>query len=992
MVAQTYESLYRAFKACVQAGGGEACQEQADELLAYAKEEQRWEVYATHFISRGVYIRKKALKAVEQELILEVEQLAEDSIRILVQAIAYEQLLLLAYQRQKFKLAVQFGLNALEVLEQAPPSPSHYQRQEQISHNLSNIYLWSLGQNNKALDYAKQSLDYAELAYGREHERTVHATGNLAVVYNVMGARRDALDYYKRSIAIAEKLEETPNLIIAKSRLYQNVATLEEQNLLTYLEEALELLKKIEAWGEVANILGRIGTHSIAIGDFDAAKAYFEESLELIKQHSDQGIILNTKSQIYQGYAAIALAQKQLDLAKSYYNKALAIYQEAYPDGRIHFIASIYNSMGDSWKAVDLSESIRYYQQAIVANTPSLSLEALEKSPENCLQQSIFNYGSMITALNGYAATLYARFQEHGNLQDLETALTAINTLVEIGYQNMERLTTPQDQLSLLESLYENFALGISIAHELYQKTNNASYMETAFKFCESNKSYILQQSLNHGQALKNSQVPEEMIQREYQIKVKLSQLEQERLYSTKDSLSMEMLTEEIFKQKEALKDLYRQLKQDYSRYYQLAYQNERPRISEITQYLDPQEALLEYFMTQEALFLFYIPQEGQAAFFRIELDNDFDQQIRRFHLSLSDFDFLKREESELLKDYSQQAYKLYKRLIPSAIDLSKHPQLRIVADAQLNYIPFGALIRQEAGAKTENFAELDYLSRHHAISYVYSSSLLQELSENKTGELKQHILGIAAAYNQEQVASDAKQASRLRRLRKYLQELPAAREEVAFLQASFNGDYYFDQAANEALFKDKAASYAIIHLAMHGILNEANPSNSALVFSEDGTAAEDDFLHVYELMQMDLQADLVVLSACETGFGKFEQGEGVMSLARAFMYTGSKSLLMSLWQVNDQATAALMQSFYQNLAKGQNKAVALQRARIDYLQQAQGLSAHPAFWSAFIQLGDTAPIQIQKQSMGFYHYIFLSAMILILLIPILLLVRKKFF
>lgn len=130
----------------------------------------------------------------------------------------------------------------------------------------------------------------------------------------------------------------------------------------------------------------------------------------------------------------------------------------------------------------------------------------------------------------------------------------------------------------------------------------------------------------------------------------------------------------------------------------------------------------------------------------------------------------------------------------------------------------------------------------------------------------------------------------------------------------------------------------------MHGVLDKEEPLLSSLAFTEIGDSLEDNFCRVYEISQMDINAQLVVLSACETGFGKFEQGEGVMSLARSFMYAGVPSLVVSLWQINDLSTAIIMQHFYGGLAKGLNKSLALKDTKQKYLAGTKGLASHPIF------------------------------------------------
>ena len=197
------------------------------------------------------------------------------------------------------------------------------------------------------------------------------------------------------------------------------------------------------------------------------------------------------------------------------------------------------------------------------------------------------------------------------------------------------------------------------------------------------------------------------------------------------------------------------------------------------------------------------------------------------------------------------------------------------------------------------------------------------------------------------------------RSLRNYLQPLPAARAEVLALQESYKGYFAFDSLASEKMVKQLAPDYAIIHLAMHGLLDAKRPMLSALAFTEDGDSLESNFWQAHEISKMNLNADLVVLSPGETGYGRFEQGNGIASLARAFMYAGVPAMVVSLWEVNDASTSRLMQSFYQNLAKGMPKDEALRQAKLDYITSVGNLAAHPAFWSPFILIGNTRTITV---------------------------------
>jgi CHAT domain-containing protein len=182
--------------------------------------------------------------------------------------------------------------------------------------------------------------------------------------------------------------------------------------------------------------------------------------------------------------------------------------------------------------------------------------------------------------------------------------------------------------------------------------------------------------------------------------------------------------------------------------------------------------------------------------------------------------------------------------------------------------------------------------------------------------------------------------------------------QEVESIGQHLSGVGYTQQAAVERRFKEEVSQYRIVHLAMHALIDDQNPMDSRLVFSQDtADIQEDGYLNAYELYDMEIPAELVVLSACETGYGKLERGEGIMSLARAFAYAGCPSIVMSHWLVDDKASAQLMDYFYRYLSEGLPKDEALRQAKQAYLETASVQKTHPFFWANFVLVGDTAPI-----------------------------------
>ncbi len=317
---------------------------------------------------------------------------------------------------------------------------------------------------------------------------------------------------------------------------------------------------------------------------------------------------------------------------------------------------------------------------------------------------------------------------------------------------------------------------------------------------------------------------------------------------------------------------------------------------------------------------------------------------------------------------FIKDAYWCYQNLVvPLMGSHTNINQLIIIADHKLGHLPFELFLTKDASNEGVIFHKLPYLIHQYNISYNYSAALWLESQIHQNTPANNKILAMAASYDKGDTGQYNLRLPAHNRIRNKLYPLPAAQNEVKRLSKIYKGYFGFDTLASEGQFKEMAPQFGIIHLAMHGQLNPEFPMLSSLVFTENGDRHENNLLQAYEISNLELQADLVVLSACESGYGKFEHGNGTASLARAFMYAGVPSLIVSLWQVDDLATSKIMSVFYEQLSQGKNKAEALRQAKLSYLENARGIKAHPAYWSPFIQLGNAAPTNIEKRSNFWY-------------------------
>jgi CHAT domain-containing protein len=307
------------------------------------------------------------------------------------------------------------------------------------------------------------------------------------------------------------------------------------------------------------------------------------------------------------------------------------------------------------------------------------------------------------------------------------------------------------------------------------------------------------------------------------------------------------------------------------------------------------------------------------------------------------------------LSEAKAQAEKLFSSLLGGlAEQLEGQRKLIVVPDGLLHYLPFEALMHN---AK--------YLVEEHEISYVPSASMLSlwELPSESEFTDKMQLLAFGdpvfgpdsgpAVYQFKNARRVARQMERTRMFR--LPPLPRTHDEVehiaGFFQPGTTRVYLGEQSTEDALKREPLRRYRRLHFATHSLIDEATPSRSAVVLALDDDPAEDGFLEVSEISELDLDCDLVVLSACQTGRGQLRSGEGIVGLTRAFLYAGARLVVVSLWSVSDLSTGQLMKNFYQHLAAHSGNAAALRLAKLEMLRGVAD-KRHPYYWAPFVAVG----------------------------------------
>ncbi|MCX7987742.1 MAG: CHAT domain-containing protein, partial [Bacteroidales bacterium] len=423
--------------------------------------------------------------------------------------------------------------------------------------------------------------------------------------------------------------------------------------------------------------------------------------------------------------------------------------------------------------------------------------------------------------------------------------------------------------------------------------------------------------------------------------------------------------------------EIEQNLESQYPLYRELKYQHRKIfTIKELQYKLAEKENLLSYHWLDNMLYLFLINKQTSKLI--IINDSSLSRKIEQFRNILTHPSL----DENFTKDFFQYitlSYHLFHKLFAPAKPYLQGNNIIIIPDRQLHYIPFEAFISDTIiKNNVPDYGMLSYLIYHYNIRYSYSVHLF-DFQQNNVSPVAKGVLAFAPTY-QNQGKETAKNRTAI--YRSQLAPLPGALEEATNITKIIGGHAFKGRNATEAIFRDKTKHGYILHLAMHTLVDDENPIFSKLAFYSGEDSMNDGFLNAYEIYGLRFSTPLVVLSACNTGYGKMMKGEGIYSLARGFIYGGCPALVFTLWQISDKPSKNLMEFFYHHVKRGENIEFALRNAKIQYIVSSNSSMAHPYYWAAFCLSGKNNPIQFFK---GYHQFIWIGSIITIALFVILL-------
>ena len=820
------------------------------------------------------------------------------------------------------------------------------------------------GRDTQAVEPLQTSLQLLQTAPDDLREKLLLV--QLGNVYRRLGNYAEAAQVLDRAIALARasgdlRGEESALAQLASVHYRQN-------NFLQALDSwrrALEVSKaitqrktKIETYPQ--RHLGGIGDVYYRLGDLATAEQTYRESLALSVAAKD---LLN-QSSVLNGLGDVYIEQGKLSQAIIIQEQALALGEKNanLPNqlGALNSLSVLYRQIGDAQKAME------YVQRALRLlegrRNPLWEAESL-----NNLGSLHLKLGEFTRAKSAYQKALAVNpatapniiWRAHSGLGDacaqsgeFDEASEHYQKAIETIETVRARLGGEEEKAGFFQDKVEVYKKQIALQLDPRFKDPNSQNAAEAFHFAERARARAFLDLLAEARLEVEQTAAPDLAKQQKELQQRIAQLttqlikERSQEPDKQDETKIAELEKSLGEADTGLAEWLRELRRRNPRYAALQYP-EPITLATAQRMLDNQTILLSYSLGETQSFLFAVTQHSFQVK-RLPPEATLREGVQKFLSAITDKNNPDPEE------YRRQAMRLSQQLLEPVSKMLTGNKIVIVPDGALHRLPFEALFLPGSNSRGD-LRRLPYLIRRFAISYAPSLSVLAELQNEQRAEAPRKFIGFGdPVYEQPAERLSAATLRTAGAARLNFQPLPHSREEIAGIAKLFaagDSELFFGEAASEENVKapKRLNSYRMVHFSTHGYLNEARPKFSGLVLSlPRSELQEDGLLSAYEIFNLKLNADLVVLSACETGLGKEVKGEGLMSLTRAFMYAGTPSVVVSLWNVNDQSAADLMIRFYRNLQTGMTKGEALRQAQLETIRD----NGFPFFWAPFVLIG----------------------------------------
>ena len=827
-------------------------------------------------------------------------------------------------------------------------------------------YIYSqLGDYSKAIENFETSLELYKNIIGENHTDVAQAYNNIAVEYRNLGLKKKELAALLKAKSIWENLNATDDytyLYVCYGNLFEWYSYYGD------FENAEEYILKKDKLRTIARttpingfLRNKEEIYKDKLSEWYYLMLHYSRKKDTIKTityadtllktiNPDQKLLhfeVTTLSATLKLYASLTYKNNH-EKAMQLLDKAIAI-QETYKP--IFYSKSFPYQL---YKAELLVAAKKYSEAKLLFN--HLNGKANKEAISNRFKLAILNAKTAQEVHETENAKKYfdAAFSllykgkgtiENSTLQELKPLISfeTIEGFLAMGdfyFQRYKKARGTSDlkkathRYLLAADIYHQLYLGQGYNEHLFSTYNTINKRLLAIGKAQEQKDSILVEIINriedNGSKLIGSKfvfnskrqllhISENFINQEENIKAQLNFYQKALLNSEGNANEKNMLwKDKIYDLKNDLSKIEDSIKDQHKRYYQFTI--EKFDVKALQKSLKKEELVIKYIVTDTEVYAFLISKNT----IKLSRASNKEQVLATLEKCLHSI--------QQRKPHYQESFREMKKLVWYHLEEQGYKKITIVPDGPLHYFPFEVLLLHE---------------KMPTISYASSLVLYQEQKSLKSPFENLKVGAFSASNNNS--------------------KLPKVSAEIQSILKIFDGKVFLN--ASKSAFLENANTFNVLHLAMHSQINPFDSEYSSLNFF----GKNDNQLFISDLYHETFKANMAVLSACDTGNGSYKNGEGVMSLSRAFNYAGVPSTVMSLWKVDDKATASIMSHFYKHLNQGETKDEAIKNAKIDYLNDTDdALLKHPYYWAGFVITGNTDPL---VKTTNLWSYLFIVVM-----------------
>ena len=844
------------------------------------------------------------------------------------------------------------------------------------------------GQLDSARHHALKSVRIFRMHAPDENNHNLgKAYSNVGSCYGEWGRTDSAEAYFLRAVRVLKAVlgERHPDV----AQVYNNLATFTGSDVMksrAYLRAALDILEdsEFDARSTRINVMGNLAENHAAAREYEQALAWGKQALDLHPMTVPDytlGVLLSNMGNYYAGLS-------NFDSALLYYRRAHA----AYPPDNSYGIANTLGNMATLFLSHGHADSAYYYFSKILAPLSApvfpTNVNQMDNLASTCLAlgkdslalawatrawqiwsgtPEMSHVEDKLICLNVLGGVYLTRYKFRRNANDLELARQYFRQGMALARTFSFQKAEYEDLAATVKWIIQLAENGIQAELRAFEQSGDPQAPANAWEYAEQTKAILLHNVLLESRAARFAGLPDstaqELIRAKHQMLwLEKRQLEQAAKPQAADSLDLRFAAEALVA-RTRLNDLNALVEKQYPEYHRLRFGGLNTlSLAEAAASLAPDQCIVSYFTGDSTMYAFVVSTHA-TRFLQIKKDFPLDDWVQKLRAGIYDYHSLPagRRTPELYRQtteqYTEYGRKLYQKLV-APLQPWLSGRVVFVPDGVLATLPFELLLTDASGS-AKDFGTLPYLLKKHRIGYAYSATSFREMQTRKHRRSPtRELLALAPFATRDTLLLHFGPNGDGAPLRRALLPLPRSGEEAEAVRRIFGGDALLGSVATVEAFLERCGEYRLLHLATHAQADQHKGNRAHLAFAAPPDSSGAGVLFISDLYGTALNADLVVLSACESGIGKLQHGDGPVSIARAFAAAGAKSIVHSLWVVSDAATTRLMEEFYGTLREGTTKDAALRTAKMTYLAAAAPRYRHPFFWAGFVATGDMSALR----------------------------------